>query len=91
MRFTVRVKEGYEETLKLITKLCEDSNTSYHMKEYSMMICVEINTSSDSKLSAYVSEEHYLDGNYGLHIFNRDVYEKSLFIPLSNLDEIYSL
>ena len=91
MRFTVRVKEGYEKTLKQITDICEATNTSYHMKEYSMMVSIEVSTGDYSKLSGYVSEDHYLSGKYGLRIYNKENYDMAIFIPIKDLDEIYTL
>ena len=92
MDFTVRVKEGHEKTLETIKKFCEATNTTYLMKEYSMMVTVKIDTTSkDSRISGYIVEERYLNGNYGLRIYHRDDYETSIFIPLKDLDEIYNL
>ena len=91
MNFTIRVKEGHEETLALIKEICESTNTYYQLHEYSMM--VSVNIYSGGNLSAYVSEDHYLSGVYGLLIYNRnrELPEKSLFIPITNIDEIYNL
>ena len=92
MDFTVRVKEGYEQTLETIKKFCEATNTTYLMKEYSMMVTVKIDTDrGNSRISGYVVEERYRGGNYGLRIYHRDDYNVSIFIPLKDLDEIYNL
>ena len=92
MDFQIKKVEGYSEILNKLVKLMEESKTTIKdLHEYNNFVTLNLDTSLESKIGAYLTEEHYNQGDYGIKIYDRESRLNAIFIPLSLIDTIWRL
>lgn len=92
MDFQIKKIEGYSEILNKLVKLVEESKTTIKdLHEYNNFVSLELDTSVQSKIGAYLTEDHYNKGDYGIRIYDRETRLNTIFIPMAFIDTIWRL
>ena len=92
MDFQIKKVEGYSEILNKLVKLMEEGKTTItYMREYNNFVTLNLDTSFKSKIGAYLAEEHYPKGDYGIRIHDRVTCKNIMFIPIAFIDTIWRL
>lgn len=92
MDFQIKKIERYSEILNKLVKLMEEGKTTItNMREYNNFVTLNLDTSFKSEIGAYLTEEHYPSGDYGIRIYDRVTCKNIMFIPISFIDTIWRL
>lgn len=84
----LRTKNG---TTELILKLKEFCGDNFKLQDYEVFIEVKVDTSYNTNIAAFFTEDRYMTGNYGIRLFKRSNHDEDFFIPLEFIDCIYDL
>lgn len=88
MKAHLKTKTG---TTELIQRLKEFCGNNFKYEDYKVFSEVEVDTKYDTDIAAFITEDVYMSGNYGIRLFKRSNHNEDLFIPLEFIDCIYCL
>lgn len=92
MDFQIKKVEGYSDILNKLVKLMEENKTTIKdLCDYDTFVSLELDTSIESKIGAYLTESHYNNGDYGIRIYEKENSQNALFIPMKFIDTIWRL
>lgn len=84
-------EEQKEILQKLTAFLLGISQKEVKIQEYGPFASVEVKTDYTNNISSIFMEESYAEGNYGVHIWERNKRKNCFVLPLSSIDCIYDL
>lgn len=91
MDLQIKKIKNYSEILDKLVNLAAPLAAIKYLREYGNFIALEIDTSADSDLGTYFSEDNYNEGDYTIKIYSKNNGLNKVFIPIELIDTIYKL